>query len=343
MPTIKDIANLAGVSYGTVYRVLHNRGRFSSQTAERVRSAAKELHYSPNVSARNLSKAKRLHLGVLIPYANQGDDYWGLPLQGMKNAVEELKGFQATLSVYNFQRDVKKDFVKVAQDMFSKECNGYLMAPVFPDESEKLLTSFSPKVPVVFFNTDIPGSSNRLCFIGQDSYRSGVLAAKLLRLLTREKPCNFNLVIRANEDNDHLKNRVKGFIDNSPSNSVKEIVYDPSKETKSNAYNKMLEKHITPDVTGIFVTNASVYRVAEYLEKNSKKHSVALIGCDLTKQNAEKLENESIDFILTQRPIEMGYESVYILYKKIILNENISDRKIMPIDIITKENYEFFV
>jgi LacI family transcriptional regulator len=55
------------------------------------------------------------------------------------------------------------------------------------------------------------------------------------------------------------------------------------------------------------------------------------------------LENESIDFILTQRPIEMGYESVYILYKKIILNENISDRKIMPIDIITKENYEFFV
>ena len=63
----------------------------------------------------------------------------------------------------------------------------------------------------------------------------------------------------------------------------------------------------------------------------------------MTKQNADRLEQESLDIILTQRPVEMGYQGVYLLYKHLILNEKLEDRIVMPIDIITKENYEFFM
>lgn len=53
--TIKDIAKLAGVSPGTVSRVLANKtGFFSAQTGEKVRAAAKELGYQKNTAAAEL-------------------------------------------------------------------------------------------------------------------------------------------------------------------------------------------------------------------------------------------------------------------------------------------------
>ena len=49
--TIKDIANRAGISAASVSRILTNRGRFSAETAQRVRQLAEEMGYYKNQSA----------------------------------------------------------------------------------------------------------------------------------------------------------------------------------------------------------------------------------------------------------------------------------------------------
>ena len=48
MATIKQIAEMAGVSRGTVDRVLNNRGSVNANTAARVREIAEKLNYKPN-------------------------------------------------------------------------------------------------------------------------------------------------------------------------------------------------------------------------------------------------------------------------------------------------------
>ena len=48
MATIKEIAELAGVSRGTVDRVLNNRGSVNRETAEKIRAIIKQLGYKPN-------------------------------------------------------------------------------------------------------------------------------------------------------------------------------------------------------------------------------------------------------------------------------------------------------
>ncbi|MDD4076288.1 MAG: helix-turn-helix domain-containing protein, partial [Eubacteriales bacterium] len=53
--TIKQIAVKAGVSRGTVDRVLHNRGGVKPDIAEHVRMIAQELGYKPNRAARLLA------------------------------------------------------------------------------------------------------------------------------------------------------------------------------------------------------------------------------------------------------------------------------------------------
>ena len=52
---IVDIAKLAGVSPGTVDRVIHNRGRIAPDKKERIEEIIKQLGYRPNIAARLLA------------------------------------------------------------------------------------------------------------------------------------------------------------------------------------------------------------------------------------------------------------------------------------------------
>ncbi|MGT9066275.1 LacI family DNA-binding transcriptional regulator, partial [Enterococcus faecalis] len=45
--TIKEIAEKAGVSRGTVDRALNNRGRINPEVAEKIKTIAKEMNYVP--------------------------------------------------------------------------------------------------------------------------------------------------------------------------------------------------------------------------------------------------------------------------------------------------------
>ncbi len=56
--TVKQIAELANVSRGTVDRVLNNRSGVSEATRQKVLKIAKELHYEPNFLAKALVSKK---------------------------------------------------------------------------------------------------------------------------------------------------------------------------------------------------------------------------------------------------------------------------------------------
>jgi DNA-binding LacI/PurR family transcriptional regulator/ABC-type glycerol-3-phosphate transport system substrate-binding protein len=67
MPTIKDIAKLAGVSHGTVSNVLNGRGNVSVKKINAVMDAARQLDYKPNAQARELRTGKGVGVAVVLP------------------------------------------------------------------------------------------------------------------------------------------------------------------------------------------------------------------------------------------------------------------------------------
>ncbi|WP_373789885.1 LacI family DNA-binding transcriptional regulator, partial [Bacteroides heparinolyticus] len=71
--TIKDIARMAGVSAGTVDRVLHNRGDVSHASMEKVQKVLDEIDYQPNVFAIGLAAKKRYRIVCIIPYYIEHD------------------------------------------------------------------------------------------------------------------------------------------------------------------------------------------------------------------------------------------------------------------------------
>jgi len=68
-PTSRDVAQAAGVSQAAVSLVLGDkwRGRVSEATAERVRQAARELDYRPNLAARNLRLGRTRTVLLVVP------------------------------------------------------------------------------------------------------------------------------------------------------------------------------------------------------------------------------------------------------------------------------------
>ena len=68
MPTLKDVAQKAGVTVTTVSRVINNRGYLSEETKQKVNAAMNELHYRPNELARSLTKQTSNTIGVITPH-----------------------------------------------------------------------------------------------------------------------------------------------------------------------------------------------------------------------------------------------------------------------------------
>ena len=66
MPSIKDVAQAAGVSTATVSRVLANKSRVHAETRKRVSEAIERLNYRPNLIARSLRAQKTAKIGLVV-------------------------------------------------------------------------------------------------------------------------------------------------------------------------------------------------------------------------------------------------------------------------------------
>ena len=86
---IKDIAEMAGVSAGTVDRVLHKRGNVSPKSKEAVEKVLAEVGYKYNIHTSAVSYRKLIRLAIVIPETIAGE-YWGSVRNGLEHALEEF-------------------------------------------------------------------------------------------------------------------------------------------------------------------------------------------------------------------------------------------------------------
>lgn len=74
-PTIKTIAKIAGVSHMAVSKALRDASDISIETKMRIAQIAKDIGYTPNVAARNLSTNKSATIGMIVPAMGENTAY----------------------------------------------------------------------------------------------------------------------------------------------------------------------------------------------------------------------------------------------------------------------------
>jgi LacI family transcriptional regulator len=344
---IKDIAKLAGVSIGTVDRVIHERGEVATKTREKVRQILKETNYSPNVMARVLKSRKGYHLVSLLPEPSGDNLFWEKHPSGINMAIEELDLFNVTLTQITFDMFNEKDFQDKAGSVLRLKPDGVLLAPIFKSESISFCSALNEiKIPFVFVDGFIE-NTGFLAYIGEDIYRSGRVAGQLTDMVTPEKSDILIINIARNIQNvHHLNKRMKGFLGYfedsgiNKGNKIKITIPDPSQGSVRKALRTAFKEN--PGIGSIFMSGSKSYLIASYLEENGFR-SVNLIGYDLLDNNIRYLRSGTIRFLIGQRPEEQTYKAVKKLFEFLSLNKLPENMEYLPVDIITSENVDFFV
>ncbi|WP_257668301.1 LacI family DNA-binding transcriptional regulator [Parapedobacter tibetensis] len=341
---VKEIARRANVSIATVDRVIHNRKGVSENTRKKINEIIEEIGFQPNILASRLASKKVNRFVVLIP-ESQETDYWESPLRGIGRAEDEIKQYGVSIVRYFYDLNDKTTFSKAAEKILAGNFDGVLLAPSFISESlEFTATCRQRGLPYVFINSDIP-AQHSLCYIGPHLYQSGYQAAHLISFGLKEGKILIVNISKEIDSYHHLLRKEEGFRaffsenDKVLNKLVKIDIRNTSEASIDADLDWAFEVH--HDIDAVFVTNSRVQSVAHYFEKKNIQDKI-LVGYDFLSENIEYLKRGIIDFLICQKPEEQGYIGIMSLFQHIVMGTAIEKEKFMPIDIITKENYEFY-
>ena len=338
--TIKDIAELAGVSKGTVDRVIHKRGKVSSKALEQVNKVLDQIEYKPNPIAKSLKNNKVYNIAILLPDADN-DPYWLPCYDAIKQVENEFSHFGIKIKKGIFNPQSTESFIKSAEIILAEKPDAILMVPLFYKEAKDFAKNcVDANIKMATFNNYIKDQKIDLQ-IGQDLFQSGRVAAKLFNMLLGTKASLAILHIdEAFQNASHMQEKELGF---KTYYLQKELDYDISvynlkKEAKI-PFKKTIDhflKSITP-VDGLFVTTSKAYLLANYMTESFSKPLI--IGYDLVAENINHLAHDKIAFLIHQDPKKQVYLSLTKLIEYFLFGKPLQESLSLPIDIINSENY----
>lgn len=150
MSTIKDVAQLAGVSVSTVSRALSNRVFVEESTKQRVLQAAKELNYHPSVVAKALREGRSYVLALMVPDINSL--FYPELMKNVEKVAAE-KGY--ALFLCNNNESIEKER-QTLNMLASRGVDGLICMSVRDDISHILAFREKTGIPVVLVNRNFP-------------------------------------------------------------------------------------------------------------------------------------------------------------------------------------------
>lgn len=174
--TMKELADLAGVTAGTVSRALADSPLISPKTREHIQQLAREHGFRLNVVARNLRTQKTGAIGVLIPLGHEtrqhiSDPFFITMLGHLADSLTE-RGYDLLLS-----RVIPKDAHWLDRHIGSGKTDGILVIGQ-SDQADVLDAAAAAYKPLVVWGGHKPGQTH--CTVGSDNVRGGAMAVRHL-------------------------------------------------------------------------------------------------------------------------------------------------------------------
>lgn len=343
---IKDIAERACVSVGTVDRVLHKRPNVSKSAREKVEKALKEMEYQPNVYASALAYNKSYVFYLLMPQ-HESEAYWEEIEQGANKAIEVRRDFHIDVKIMYYERFDNDSFVKCYNDCLACDPNGVIIVPTDLEVTRQFTDTLHMRnIPFVLLDSYLP-DLKPLSFFGQDSFCSGMFAAKMLMLVAAGEK-EIMLLKRMKDGRVTSKqqvNREVGFRnymdEHFPNVRILELClqFKGTREEYDSQLEEFFDSH--PNVHHCITLNSKAHIVGEFLLRNNRRN-IQIMGYDMVEKNAECLRQGSISFLIAQHGYQQGFSCVDTLFKAIVLKKSVQPVNYMPIELLSKENVDFY-
>lgn len=147
--TIRDVAQAAGVSAGTVSRAINDSPLVNEETQQRIMEFVKELNYVPNIAARRLSLGKTLAVSVVVPFFTRPS-----VSERLNGAISLLSQSQYDLVIHNIETPEQRAacFETIPH---RERADGVLIISLAPTDEEASLLA-NADIPIVLIDADHP-------------------------------------------------------------------------------------------------------------------------------------------------------------------------------------------
>ncbi|MDR1357412.1 MAG: LacI family DNA-binding transcriptional regulator [Tannerellaceae bacterium] len=347
---IKDIADMSGVSTGTVDRILHKRGRVSIEAQEKVAKVLKEIDYQPNLIARSLALKKKYNLIVLTPQPAKGE-YWAKLAEGVGRAEKELFSYHVNVKRLCFDQYNKNSFDAIIPLVALSECHGVVIATLFRESVMELAVALDAAgIPYVLIDAYIEGT-NCVAYYGTHSYDSGYIAGRLMlgQIRRDDDIAVFYFNRKSEYKSTQVSKREEGFCDyvrhhrHEGRICTVEINADGDGDGDSNneaVLDDFFDKN--PNLKAGIIFNSRASLLCNYLVKRNGMEDFKLIGYDVLDGNVGFLRSGLITHLIAQRPEVQGLHAVKALFRHLVMKEDIEQVNYMPIDVLMKENIAYY-
>lgn len=320
MATIKEIAELAGVSRGTVDRVLNNRGSVNARTAEKILEIAKALDYRPNRAGLALAAQKRrLKLGVIL-FGNS-NPFFDEVMKGVRYQEEKFASYNCQIVIKQISYDAKEQLSAI-DELLAEEVHGIVLAPYnAPEIVQKINTLSDMGIPVVTTNTDV-SNSKRIAYVGSNDFLSGETAGGLMGLMTSGE-IHAGIILGSRQILCHT-DRASGFQSclqkKYPRIHIAALLQNQDDEVESfHVTQQLLQAH--PELNALYFAAGGVYGGCKAVLAENRSERITIITHDKVDTTRALVKEGIISATICQQPFIQGSKSLDILFNYLTAGE----------------------
>lgn len=198
MPTLADVAELAGVSHMTVSRYFNNPSVVRQDTRERVRKAVEEIGYVPNEIARSLANGNTKIVSLIV--TDITNTFFTTLARGVEDEAQK-QGYILTLGNTDENIEIERRYLSA---MVSRRVDGVVITPA-PGAEHNLQLLENRGIPAVLVDREIASSSFDI--VRGDTFEG---ARKLVRHLFDQGYQRIGF-LGGSAEASSLKHRVAGY------------------------------------------------------------------------------------------------------------------------------------
>ena len=308
MVTIKRIAELCGVSRGTVDRALNGRGRVNAETADKIRKTAQELGYEPNPAGKALSaRKKRPVISIVIPSEN--NPFFDDVLKGMEEAAAQYQIYGVQIKYHTMKGYDPAKQLAILQKI-EDQVQALIINPIDePAIASQINRMIDKGVFVVTVNNDIEGTK-RHCYVGTDYYNGGITSCALMEALLGQT-ANLAVILGSLNLRGH-RLRLEGFkarMQRLPDFQLATVLENNDDDIY--AYEKtkeLLTSH--PEINAISILAAGVYGTCRAVMQLPEEKRPLIIAFDTVPTTVEMMQFGIIKATIYQHPYRQGFSAV---------------------------------
>lgn len=345
-PTLKDIAERLNVSPGTVHRAIYNKAGVSEKLRAAILEEVERCNFQVDAAASVLRRSE-VNIAVILPVATCEDRYFfGSLWEGAREIEKELKKSKVNLHFIPMKNDIN-DQNKVLTKLYDENADnlhGLLTISCEEDGVVEWINRYSNRgIPVVLVNTDA-NNSKRICYVGASQYKSGQLAG--------ESMCKFvgsrTGTIVALAGGEHIyshKLAVDGFEAYVRENKKKcEVlkVYGFGEQKLKDRLFSMLQEN--KDIVGVFSCNArNTYVLCNSIKSLNLSGKVSVVGTDVFNEITPFFNDGTLTAAIYHYPKLQVTKAIQTLYEYIAFNTECDSVQHVPLGLVMKSNYEYYL